>query len=132
MSTSQATSLISPQSPAQAACGRHAITSLRCNQTGGEGNSYLSSQFSSETGDVRERETMRAILFVLLKHFLVMTKGETSIVNKTLKCTQNLLVSGYSLTFDVILKLDKEAQEFLVDSLANYRQQQSESSIEVS
>ena len=49
-----------------------------------------------------------------------------------MKCTQNLLVSGYSLTFDLLLKLDKEAQEFLVDSLANYRRQQSESSIEVS
>ena len=40
--------------------------------------------------------------------------------------------SGYSLTFDVLLKFDKEAQEILEDSLANYRRLQAQRSIEVS
>ena len=42
------------------------------------------------------------------------------------------LTSGYSLTFDVLLKFDKEAQEILEDSLANYRRLQAQRSIEVS
>ncbi len=63
----------SSQSPV---CGRHSITSLRFNQTGGEGNSYFLSQFSSESGgNVRDRGKMRATLFVLSTHILVMTKG---------------------------------------------------------
>ena len=40
--------------------------------------------------------------------------------------------SGYTLTFDVLLKSDREAQHFLMDMLEKHQQLKSESSIEVS
>lgn len=40
--------------------------------------------------------------------------------------------SGYTLTFDVLLKSDREAQHFLMAMLEKNQQLRSESSIEVS
>ena len=96
----------------------------------------MSSQSSSETGgNVRERRKMRAVLFVLLTRILEMTKGMINKYEqdeKVQKFKIFFIQSGYTLTFDVLLKSDREAQHFLMDLLEKHRQLQSESSIEVS